>query len=46
MRKLIALLTALILMGSVVAFAGGDKNQHRHDGEKGKGQTRQVRINK
>jgi hypothetical protein len=25
------------------AFAGGDQNQNRHDGEKGQGSTQQVR---
>jgi len=46
MKKWIGLITAVLLMCSTLAFAGGDNNQHRYDGSKGKGQTKQVRINK
>ena len=46
MKKLAGLIVAVALMGSTLAFAGGDQNQHRHDGSKGKGQTNQERVNK
>ena len=46
MKKMVGFITAVMLIGSTVAFAGGDQNQHRHDGNKGKGQTNQERINK
>lgn len=46
MKKLLVCITAVMLMYSTVSFAGGDQNQNRHDGSKGKGQTNQERINK
>jgi hypothetical protein len=46
MKKWIGMMTAVLLMCSTLAFAGGDNNQHRYDGSKGKGQIKQVRINK
>jgi len=46
MKKMTGFITAVILICSTAAYAGGDKNQNRHDGSKGKGQTNQERINK
>jgi hypothetical protein len=46
MKKICAILTALLIFGTTVSFAGGDKNKHRHDGSKGKGTVKQVRVNK
>ena len=46
MKKMTVFITAVILICSTVAYAGGDKNQNRHDGSKGEGQTNQERINK
>ncbi len=46
MKKMAGLIAAVMLIYSTVAYAGGGKNQNRHDGSKGKGQTSQERINK
>ena len=46
MKKTAALTVVILLFASTLTFAGGDKNQHRHDGDKGKGSTKQERINK
>ena len=46
MKKIVGFIMAVMLICSTVAFAGGDKNQNRHDGSKGKGQTNQERVNK
>lgn len=46
MKKMVGLMMAVMLICSTLAFAGGDKNQNRHDGSKGKGQTKQERVNK
>ena len=46
MKKFAGFIMAVLLICSTVAYAGGDKNQNRHDGSKGKGQTNQGRINK
>ena len=46
MKKMVGFIVAVMLICSTVAFAGGDKNQNRHDGSKGKGQTNQERVNK
>jgi hypothetical protein len=43
MKKIfLGLMTCVLL--STLAFAGGDKNQNRHDGELGQGPTKQVRL--
>ena len=46
MKRMVGFIVAVMLICSTVAFAGGDQNQKRHDGSKGKGQTNQERINK
>jgi len=46
MKTLTAMITAMFIFTSTLAFAGGDKNQYRHDGAKGKGPTHQKRVNK
>ena len=46
MKTLIAMITALFIFTSTLAFAGGDKNQYRHDGTKGNGSTHQKRVSK
>ena len=46
MKKMVGFIVAVMLICSTIAFAGGDKNQNRHDGSKGKGQTNQERVNK
>jgi hypothetical protein len=46
MKRIIGLITAGVLVCSTLAFAGGDKNKNRHDGDKGKGNPKQERINK
>ena len=46
MKKVFAIMVALLLFCTTVSFAGGDKNKHRHDGSKGKGAIKQVRVNK
>ena len=43
MKKSFLITVALIFL-STFAFAGGDQNQNRHDGELGEGPTSQVRI--
>jgi len=45
-KKIVGLITAVALICSPLAFAGGDKNKHRHDGDRGKGRPQQERINK
>ncbi len=46
MKKMTLMVLSLILLTTAIAFAGGDQNQQRHDGEKGQGQTKQERVNK
>lgn len=46
MKKIAAWTALLCLVVSTLAFAGGDQNQNRHDGSKGKGKVNQHRINK
>ena len=46
MKKIVTILASICLLMSTLAFAGGDKNQNRHDGAKGKGSTHQKRVNK
>ena len=48
MKKITMILLAVVFFGIITApaFAGGDKNKNRHDGEKGKGSVNQVRIRK
>ena len=48
MKKLGLILMVMVFLSSISipAFAGGDKNKHRHDGTTGKGETKTVRINK
>ena len=46
MKKIVGFIMAVMLICSTVAFAGGDQNKNQHDGDKGKGQTNQERINK
>ena len=46
MKKVLAILMVILIFGTTVSFAGGDKNTHRHDGSKGKGTVKQVRVNK
>jgi len=43
MKKAFAILTVLFIFSSTFAFAGGDQNMNRHDGEKGQGSTTQER---
>jgi hypothetical protein len=43
MKKALAILTVLFIFSSTFAFAGGDQNTNRHDGEKGNGSTIQER---
>ena len=43
MKKTLLIMVALISF-STFAFAGGDQNQNRHDGDLGEGPTNQVRI--
>ena len=35
MKKVLAILTVLFIFSSTFAFAGGDQNTNRHDGEEG-----------
>ena len=48
MKKLGLILMVMVFLSSasIPAFAGGDKNKHRHDGGKAKGEPVQNRINK
>ena len=46
MKTIITMVVAIFIFTSTLAFAGGDKNQCRHDGAKGKGSTHQKRVNK
>ena len=46
MKKIILILAAVLLLSTTLAFAGGDKNRHQHDGEKGRGSVNQERVNK
>ena len=43
MKRSLLIMVALIFF-STFAFAGGDQNQNRHDGELGEGATQQQRI--
>ena len=43
MKKSFLIVVALVLF-TTFAFAGGDQNQNRHDGELGEGPTKQERI--
>lgn len=43
MKKALAILTVLFIFSSTFAFAGGDQNTNRHDGEEGQGSTAQER---
>ena len=46
MKKTLAILTALFIVSSTFAFAGGDQNTNQHDGEKGQGSIHQKRVSK
>ena len=43
MKKALAILTILFIFSSTFAFAGGDQNTNRHDGEKVQGSIIQER---
>jgi hypothetical protein len=46
MKKIFAILLALAIFSATSVLAGGDQNKNRHDGTKGKGAVKQIRINK
>ena len=46
MKKILAVLSVLLMLTAATAFAGGDQNQNRHDGSEGQGPTKQERVNK
>ncbi|MGA1876127.1 MAG: hypothetical protein ACMUIA_11020 [bacterium] len=46
MKKTALILLVLVFLGLITApaFAGGDKNQNRHQGDKGQGSVNQVQV--
>jgi hypothetical protein len=46
MKRVFAILAVLFILGSTIVFAGGDQNQNRHDGTKGKGNVNQERVSR
>ena len=45
MKKIVITTLICLFLSSALAFAGGDQNMNRHDGELGQGEVNQVRNN-